>query len=49
MMAATSTAPNATQKIALLCSPASQYPLAALKQRMALVHPLAHAVGLASI
>jgi len=49
MMAATSTAPNATQQIALLCSPASQYPLPALKQRMALVHPLAHAVGFASI
>jgi hypothetical protein len=48
-MADTSTAPSTAQQIALLCSPANQYPLAALKQRIALVHPLAHAPGLASI
>jgi len=48
-MAATSTAPSTTQKIALRRSPASQYPVAALKQRIALVHPLAHAAGLLSI
>jgi hypothetical protein len=48
-MADTSTPPSTAQQIALLCSPANQYPLAALKQRIALVHPLAHAPGLASI
>ena len=48
-MAATSTPPRAAQQIALRCSPANQYPVAALKQRIALVHPLAHAAGLLSI
>jgi len=45
-IAATSTAPSVPQHIALLCSPANQYPVAALKQRTALVHPLADAAGL---
>jgi hypothetical protein len=48
-IAATSTAPSATQQIALPRSPANQYPPAALKQRTALDHPLAHAAGLLSI
>ena len=48
-IAATSTAPSATQQIALRCSPATQKPMAALKQRMALVHPLANAAGLLNI
>ena len=48
-MAATSIAPSATQQIALARSSASQYPVAALKQRTALDHPLAHAAGLLSI
>jgi hypothetical protein len=48
-IAATSTAPSKPQQIDLLCSPANQYPKAALKQRAALVHPLAHAAGLLSI
>jgi hypothetical protein len=48
-MAPTSTAPSTAQQIALRRSPASQYPVAALKQRIALVHPLAHAAGLLSI
>jgi hypothetical protein len=41
--------PSASQQIDFLCSPANQNPLAALKQRIALVHPLAHAPGFASI
>jgi hypothetical protein len=40
---------SATQQIALPRSLANQYPLAALKQRTALDHPLAHAAGLLSI
>ena len=48
-IAATSTAPSTTQQIALRCSPANQYPTAALKQRIALVHPLAIAAGLLNI
>jgi hypothetical protein len=48
-MAPTSTAPKTTQQIALRRSPANQYPVAALKQRIALVHPLPHAAGLLSI
>jgi len=32
---------STAQQIALRCSPANQYPVAALKQRAALVHPLA--------
>jgi hypothetical protein len=48
-MAATSTPPSITQKIALRGSPAPKYPAAALKQRIALVHPLAHAAGLLNI
>jgi hypothetical protein len=35
--------------MALRCSPANQYPLAALKQRNELVHPLPHAAGLLTI
>src|SRR6202012_923856 len=38
--------PNETQKIAFRCSPANQYPAAALKQRTPLVQPLPHAAGL---
>ena len=37
------------QQIALLRSPANQNPLAALKQRIALVHPLTNAPGLLNI
>ena len=48
-MAATSTTPKAIQHAALLCSPDSQYPVAALKQRNALVHPLPQAAGLLSV
>ena len=48
-IAATSMRPSATQQIALLCSPAIQKPVAALKQRNALVHPLPHAAGLLSV
>src|SRR5215470_6729836 len=48
-IAATSTAPSIPQQIALRCSPAPKYPAAALKQRIALVHPLAQAAGLLSI
>ena len=48
-IAATSTVPSAIQHAALPRSPASQYPVAALKQRAALDHPLAHAAGLLSI
>jgi hypothetical protein len=48
-IAPTSIAPSTTQQIALRRSPASQYPVAALKQRIALVHPLPHAAGLLSI
>ena len=48
-MADTSTTPSTAQQIAFLCSRANQYPLAALKQRIALVHPLAHAPGFAII
>lgn len=40
--------PKATQTIDLLCSPANQYPRAALKQRNELVHPLPQAAGLLS-
>lgn len=46
MIAATSITPNATQQIAFPRCSANQYPLAALKHKTALVHPLAHAVGL---
>jgi hypothetical protein len=38
-----------SQIIARLCSPAIQNPLAALKHRIALVHPLTQAPGLLSI
>ena len=48
-IAPTSIAPSTIQQIALRRSPANQYPVAALKQRIALVHPLAHAAGLLSI
>jgi hypothetical protein len=41
--------PSTSQTIAFLCSPASQNPLAALKHRIALAHPLAHAPGFAMI
>ena len=37
------------QQIALPRSPANQNPLAALKQRIALVHPLTNAPGLLNI
>jgi hypothetical protein len=47
-IAATSAAPRAIQHIALRCSPANQYPVAALKQRTELVHPLVNAAGLLS-
>jgi len=45
-MAPTSAVPSTIQQIARLCSPAIQYPDAALKQRIALVHPLPQAAGL---
>ncbi len=48
-IAATSIAPNAAQQIALPRSSATQYPAAALKQRTALVQPLAQAPGLLTI
>jgi hypothetical protein len=48
-IAAISTMPSAIQQSALPRSPASQYPVAALKQRKALVHPLPHAAGLLSV
>ena len=48
-IATTSTAPRTPQQIARLCSPANQNPDAALKQRVALVHPLAQAAGLLNI
>ena len=48
-IAHTSTAPITVQQIALPRSPASQKPLAALKQRIALVHPLTNAPGLLNI
>jgi hypothetical protein len=48
-MAAISKAPSSSQTTALRCCPASQNPLAALKQRIALVHPLAQAAGLLMI
>lgn len=48
-MASTSTAPSTTQQIALPRSPANQNPLAALKQRIALDDPLAHAAGLHNV
>ncbi len=48
-MAATSTAPSAAQQMERPRCPASQYPEAALKQRTALVQPLAMAAGLLSI
>jgi hypothetical protein len=41
--------PSTIQQIDLRRSPANQYPVAALKQRIALVHPLPHAAGLLSI
>ena len=46
IIAPTSTAPKPIHKIDRLCSPAIQYPVAALKHRIALVHPLPHAAGL---
>jgi len=48
-IAPTSMVPSTIQQIALRRSPANQYPVAALKQRIALVHPLPHAAGLLSI
>ena len=48
-IASTSATPSATQQMALPRSPANQNPLAALKQRTALVQPLTHAPGLLSI
>src|SRR5882724_6279775 len=48
-IARTSTTPITIQMIALTCSPANQNPLAALKQRIALVHPLTNAPGLLNI
>jgi hypothetical protein len=48
-IATTSTAPITAQQIALPRSPANQNPLAALKQRTALVHPLTNAPGLLRI
>ena len=45
-IAPTSTVPKTIQKIDRLCSPATQYPVAALKHRMALVQPLPQAAGL---
>jgi len=40
---------NFSQQTALRCSEADQYPVAALKHRIALVHPLAQAAGLLMI
>ena len=48
-IANTSITPITAQTIALPRSPASQNPLAALKQRIALVHPLTNAPGLLNI
>lgn len=48
-IAPTSTTPRITQKIALRRSSAPTYPAAALKQRIALVQPLAQAAGLLNI
>src|SRR6266851_5204559 len=48
-IANTSITPITVQTIALPRSPANQNPLAALKQRIALVHPLTNAPGLLSI
>ena len=48
-IANTSITPITAQTIALPRSPANQNPLAALKQRMALVHPLTNAPGLLRI
>jgi hypothetical protein len=45
-MAAISKTPSVSQIIAFARCPANQNPLAALKQRIALVHPLAQAAGL---
>jgi hypothetical protein len=45
----TSTAPSIAQQAALRSSPAPRYPAAALKQRIALVHPLAKTAGLLNI
>jgi len=45
-MAAISKTPSISQMIALARCPANPNPLAALKQRIALVHPLAQAAGL---
>ena len=45
-IAAISTMPKTAQQTALRCSWAIQYPAAALKHRIALVHPLAQAAGL---
>jgi hypothetical protein len=45
-IATTSTKPRTIQQNAFPRCPASQNPLAALKQRTALVHPLAQAAGL---
>ena len=44
-----STTPSITQNAALRFSPAPRYPAAALKHRIALVHPLAQAAGLLNI
>jgi hypothetical protein len=48
-IATISTTPSTSQTIAFPRCPANQKPLAALKQRTALVHPLVHAAGLLSI
>jgi hypothetical protein len=48
-IANTSITPITVQTIALPRSPANQNPLAALKQRIALVHPLTNAPGLLNI
>jgi hypothetical protein len=45
-MAAISKTPSISQMIDFARCPANQNPLAALKQRIALVHPLAQAAGL---
>jgi len=47
-MAKTSATPRAHQQAARRGSPASQNPLAALKHRTALVHPLTQAAGFVS-
>ena len=48
-IAATSITPSTAQQMALRFCPAPRNPAAALKHRIALVHPLAHAAGLLSI